>query len=79
MSTSCPSTMTKRELAHLIYSTVRYAAGLRRRGNAVAADLHLANARYLLAVLNRRIYQDRLSSAVMAFPKRITFHGVAAA
>lgn len=67
---------TKRELAHLIKSTLRYAAGLRKRGNAnaVEADLHLANARYLLAVLNRRIYQDRLSSAIMALPKRITFH-----
>ena len=69
---------TKRELAHLIHSTIRYAAGLRKRGNAVEADLHLANARYLLAVLNRRIYQDRLSSAIMAFPKRIAFHGLAA-
>lgn len=64
---------TKRELAHLIHSTIRYAAGLRRRGHTADADLHLANARYLLAVLNRRIYQDRLSQAVMAFPKRITF------
>ena len=69
---------TKRELAHLIHSTVRYAAGLRKRGNAVEADLHMANARYLLAVLNRRIYQDRLSQAVVAFPKRITFYGLAA-
>lgn len=64
---------TKRELAHLIKSTIRYAAGLRRRGNAVEADLHLANARYLLAVLNRRIYQDKLSKAVHAFPKRIVW------
>ena len=72
-------TTTKRELAHLIHSTVRYAAGLRKRGQVVEADLHLANARYLLAVLNRRIYQDRLSQAVMAFPKRIAFHGLAAA
>lgn len=69
---------TKRELAHLIHSTVRYAAGLRKRGKQVEADLHLANARYLLAVLNRRIYQDRLTSAVVAFPKRITFHNQAA-
>ena len=69
---------TKRELAHLIESTLRYAACLRKRGNAVEADLHLANARYLLAILNRRIYQDRLSSAIVAFPKRITFHGLAA-
>ena len=69
---------TKRELAHLIKSTVRYAAGLRKRGKQVEADLHLANARYLLAVLNRRIYQDRLTSAVMAFPKRIAFYGEAA-
>lgn len=69
---------TKRELAHLIHSTVRYAAGLRKRGQAAAADLHLANARYLLAVLNRRIYQDRLTQAVVAFPKRITFHNQAA-
>lgn len=65
---------TKRELAHLIKSTLRYAAGLRKRGQSVEADLHLANARYLLAVLNRRIYQDRLTSAVVAFPKRITWH-----
>ena len=72
------STTTKRELAHLIHSTLRYAAGLRKRGQSVEADLHLANARYLLAVLNRRIYQDRLNSAVLAFPKRITFHGLAA-
>ena len=72
------TTTTKRELAHLIHSTLRYAAGLRKRGNAVEADLHLANARYLLAVLNRRIYQDRLSSAIMAFPKRISFYGLAA-
>ena len=64
---------TKRELAHLIHSTVRHAAGLRKRGNAVEADLHLANARYLLAVLNRRIYQDRLTQAVMASPKRIAW------
>ena len=71
------STTTKRELAYLIRSTVRYAASLRKRGHAADADLHLANARYLLAVLNRRIYQDRLSQAVMAFPKRITFHGAA--
>lgn len=69
---------TKRELASLIKSTLRYAAGLRKRGQAADADLHLANARYLLAVLNRRIYQDRLTSAVMAFPKRITFHNQAA-
>lgn len=69
---------TKRELAHLINSTIRYAASLRRWGQAAEADLHLANARYLLAVLNRRIYQDRLSSAIMAFPKRIIFHGMAA-
>ena len=66
--------ITKRELAHLIHSTIRYAACLRKRGQSVEADLHLANARYLLAVLNRRIYQDRLSSAVVAFPKRITWH-----
>ena len=72
------STTTKRELAHLIKSTVHYAAGLRKRGHSVEADLHLANARYLLAVLNRRIYQDRLSQAVMAFPKRISFYGAAA-
>ena len=72
------STTTKRELAHLIKSTLRYAAGLRKRGHAAAADLHLANARYLLAVLNRRIYQDRLSQAVVAFPKRIAFYGAAA-
>ena len=71
-------TTTKRELAHLIHSTVRYAAGLRKRGQVVEADLHLANARYLLAVLNRRIYQDRLTSAVMAFPQRISFYGLAA-
>ena len=64
---------TKRELAHLINSTLRYAAGLRRRGQAADADLHLANARYLLAVLNRRIYQDRLTQAVVAFPKRIVW------
>ena len=72
------TTTTKRELAHLVHSTVRYAAGLRKRGHSVEADLHLANARYLLAVLNRRIYQDRLTSAVVAFPKRITFSGAAA-
>ena len=72
------ATTTKRELAHLIKSTVRYAAGLRKRGHSVEADLHLANARYLLAVLNRRIYQDRLTNAVMAFPKRIAFYGAAA-
>ena len=64
---------TKRELAHLIHSTLRYAAGLRRRGQAADADLHLANARYLLAVLNRRIYRDRLTAAVVAFPKRIVW------
>ena len=64
---------TKRELAHLIHSTLRYAAGLRRRGQAADADLHLANARYLLAVLNRRIYRDRLTQAVVAFPKRIVW------
>ena len=64
---------TKRELAHLIHSTLRYAAGLRKRGKQVEADLHLANARYLLAVLNRRIYRDRLTQAVVAFPKRIVW------
>ena len=64
---------TKRELAHLIHSTLRYAAGLRKRGKQVEADLHLANARYLLAVLNRRIYRDRLTAAVVAFPKRIVW------
>lgn len=73
MRTTCPSTMTKRELAHTIYSTVRFAAYYRRIGDHARADLHLANARYLLAVLNRRIYTDRLTKAVVAFPKRIAF------
>lgn len=72
-----PSLMTKRELAHTIHSTIRFSALLRKLGKRADADFYLANARYLLAVLNRRIYQDRLTAAEVAFPKRITFHKAA--
>ena len=64
---------TKRQLAAKARAALVKASQHRAMGNSYSADVYASQAAYIVKELHARIYQDRLSALVTAFPKRISW------